>query len=177
MKIFKNFRNYALIFALVFLGCAKKDPITGEIERMEPNVEKRAELERNKTGGIFGNVLGQGNRGTTFEFASSNILWRSTLKTLNFLPLLNADYSGGIIVYDWYSDDNNSNDQIKISIRFLNNEVRSESLEIIAHKKTCSKDERCSTKRLGDNFTSEIKNNILVEARKSKIEELKKKTN
>jgi hypothetical protein len=94
------------------------------------------------------------------------------LKTLEFLPLQNADYSGGVIVYDWYSD-NNSNDQIKVTVRFLSNEVRSDSVQITSHKKTCI-NEKCSVSKLNNNFSTEIKDTILTTARALKIEDAKK---
>lgn len=165
-----------LIFSFIIFfvsNCAKKDPVSGEDIRLEPSVDKRASEVRDKGGGIFG-TIGSGSKSNTFDFASSNILWRATLKTLDFLPMANADYSGGVIVYDWYSDELNSNEQIKISIQFLNNEIRSDSLQINAHKKNCLKDERCKITKVTSNFSDEIKNNILTEARRLKIEEAKK---
>ena len=102
------------------------------------------------------------------------MLWRATLKSLDFLPLLNADYSGGVIVYDWYSQANNPKEQIKISVQFLNNELRSDSVKIIAHKKICETLERCSNSTLDQNFANSIKESIITSARSLKIEEAKK---
>ena len=65
-----------------------------------------------------------------FEFASSNPLWRASLDIIDFMPLATANYSGGIIVTDWYSDDVNSNESIKLSIRFLTNEIRSDAIDL-----------------------------------------------
>jgi len=90
------------------------------------------------------------------------------------LPLLNADYSGGIIIYDWYSQTNNSKDQIKISVQFLSNELRSDSIKIIAHKKICETLERCSNSTIDQNFANSIKESIITSARALKIEETKK---
>ena len=77
-------------------------------------------------------------KGTTYEFSSSNPMWRASLETLDFLPLTTVDYSGGVIITDWYSDSNSAKESIKISLRFLSNDVRSESLKVIVHQKTCS---------------------------------------
>ena len=63
--------------------------------------------------------MGGKNKGGKFDFASSNYLWRATLDTIDFMPLVSANYSGGIIITDWYSENNNPNEAIKISIRFL----------------------------------------------------------
>ena len=96
------------------------------------------------------------------------------MKALDFLPLINADYSGGIIIYDWYSTNNNSDDQIKISVRFLNNELRNDSVEVSAFKKTCKMNEKCSTAKLDSKFSNEVKEQIITSARILKIEESKK---
>jgi hypothetical protein len=163
-------------FIFFIFGCAKTDPVTGEKVLIEPNADKRAAEYRDKGGGIFGdlNRIGKGSGVNSFEFASSNVLWRATLKSLDFLPLLNADYSGGVIIYDWYSQTNNPKEQIKISVQFLNNELRSDSIKITAHKKICETTERCSNSALDQNFANSIKESIIASARTLKIEEAKK---
>jgi hypothetical protein len=174
--IFSLRKIYLSIFLfLSILGCSKIDPIIGEMERIEPNPDKKAREFADKGGGIFGDINKVGkSSGRSFEFASSNILWRATLKSLDFLPLLNADYSGGIIIYDWYSQANNPKEQIKISVQFLNNELRSDSIKITAHKKICETIERCSNSTLDQNFSNSIKESIIASARTLKIEEVKK---
>jgi len=179
MNFFKNsHKNFFLLFLLAFLmillnHCAKTDPITGEKVLQETDTTKKAREFSAKQGGIFGE-LGIGKSGTTFEFATSNILWRATLKSLDFLPLLNVDYSGGVIIYDWYSENLNSKEQIKVSIRFLSNELRSDSMQISSHKRICDENNKCSISKLSENFSNEIKDTILLTARNIKIEEAKK---
>ena len=170
------YKKTFLIFSfLVFIvQCAKTDPITGEKVIIDPNLDKKAREARDRGGGIFGDINNRRSSSTTFEFASSNVLWRATLKSLDFLPLLNADYSGGIIIYDWYSQTNNPKEQIKISVQFLNNELRSDSVKITAHKKICETAERCSNSTLDQNFANSVKESIIASARILKIEEAKK---
>ena len=167
---------YFLIFLIFLISCQKIDPNTGEKILIEPDPNKKAREFADKGGGIFGDInkVGKGSSGGNFEFASSNVLWRATLKSLDFLPLLNADYSGGIIIYDWYSQTNNPKEQIKISVQFLNNELRSDSIKITAHKKICDTSERCSNSTLDQNFANSIKDSIITSARILKIEEAKK---
>jgi hypothetical protein len=155
-------------------NCAKVDPVTGEKVLVEPDTRKKSREFADKGGGILGDLGISGNKNTTFEFSTSNVLWRATLKTLDFLPLVNADYSGGVIIYDWYSQTNNPKEQIKISIQFLNNELRSDSVKITAHKKICDTSDRCSNSTMDQNFANSIKENILASARALKIEEAKK---
>ena len=169
--LFKIFSVFAIFITIV--SCAKTDPVTGEKVLVEVSPEKKARDFADKGGGIFGDI-GKKSGSTTFEFASSNVLWRATLKSLDFLPLLNADYSGGIIIYDWYSQTNNPKEQIKISVQFLNNELRSDSIKITAHKKICETVERCSNSTLDQNFANSIKDSIIASARTLKIEEAKK---
>jgi hypothetical protein len=161
-----------MAFLVILSNCSKTDPITNE-KVMEIDPAKRAREKAASGGGIFGDISKQ-KSSTNFEFASSNVLWRATLKSLDFLPLLNADYSGGIIIYDWYSQTNNPKEQIKISVQFLNNDLRSDSIKITAHKKICESIERCSNSILDQNFANSIKDSIITSARTLKIEEAKK---
>lgn len=163
-----------LILITSVLGCAKIDPVTGEKILIEVDPKEKTKKAAEQGGGIFGNILKGESQTNTVSFASSNVLWRATLKSLDFLPLLNADYSGGIIIYDWYSQANSSKEQIKISVQFLNNEVRSDSIKITAHKKICETTERCSNSILDQNFANSIKDSIITSARALKIEESKK---
>lgn len=167
-------KKILLVFFLLFLSnCAGKvDPATGEKIRIEPNPQTKAKEFADKGQGIFGDINNKKSSGTTFEFSTSNVLWRATLKSLDFLPLSNADYSGGIIIYDWYSS-NSSNEQIKITVRFLSNELRSDSIEIISHKKTCDQNNKCITEKLNNNLPADIKEKIILAARTMKIEDNK----
>ena len=171
MKLF----NTVIIISLIFMGnCQKKDPVTGSNEYFEADLKKRLEQARDKDGGIFGNIGKGGKEQSTVDFKSSNVLWRATLKSLEFLPLMNADYSGGVIIYDWYSNPNKPSEQIKISVQFLNNELRSDSIKIIAHKKICENINKCSNLEIDQQFSSSIKESIINSARLLKIEEAKK---
>ena len=175
-NVFLKKISFLLLLGLFLTQCAKTDPVTGEKVIIDPNLDRKATEFRDKGGGLFGDInkIGKSSGAGNFEFASSNVLWRATLKSLDFLPLLNADYSGGIIIYDWYSQSNNPKEQIKISVQFLNNDLRSDSIKITAHKKICETAERCSNSTLDQNFASSIKDGIIASARSLKIEETKK---
>ena len=137
-------------------------------KNLDPNRPTSAEDKRRKNieegrGASIGGLLGNVGK-TNYEFSSSNPMWRASLETLDFLPLATIDYSGGAIITDWYSDDGNS-DQIKITIRFLSNEVRSDSLKIIIHKKTCSSINNCKTVLSNSNIIKdELRSTILRKA-------------
>ena len=142
--------------------------------KIEPNMQVKTREFADKGGGIFGDINNRKKGSTTFEFASSNILWRATLKSLEFLPMINADYSGGVIIYDWYSQSNNPNEQIKVTVRFLDAELKASSIKITAHKKICNNSGVCSNSSLDEKFSSSIQESILASARIMKIEEAKK---
>ena len=100
-------------------------------------------------------------------------MWRASLEILDFLPLSTVDYSGGMIVSDWYTGES-SNEAIKISIRFLSNEVRSDSLKIVVHKKKCSENQSCRTQLLNNSkISEELRVTILKKA--AELEKEKKK--
>jgi len=169
-------KKLAFVFILLSIfGCYKKDQVNEEV--FEPDPTKRARAYADRGGGIFGNINNQKSSGTNFEFATSNVLWRATLQSLQFLPLVNADYAGGIIIYDWYSEDPNASEQIKVSIRFLNNEIRSDSVQVLTQKKNCVAYGKCLISQGNEIFSKNIKDSILNSARLIKIEESKKNKN
>ena len=119
----------------------------------------------------------EGRGGTNFEFASSNPLWRASLDVLDFIPLANVDYAGGLVITDWYSDNTSSEESIKITIRFLSNEIRSDGLDIIIHKRVCNKINKCNITKIQSSTEEEIKLAILKRAtmyEKDMIEEIVK---
>jgi hypothetical protein len=110
------------------------------------NMQERARQNVEQGRGVSINKILNRRGNTNFQFSSSNPLWRASLEILDFLPMTTVDYAGGMIISDWYSDNTgNSNESIKITIRFLSNEVRSDSLKVIAHKKTCKAISSCNT--------------------------------
>ena len=171
-------RTFLLFLALIFTqSCGSVDPVTKEKVLIEPNPDKRAREFADKGGGLFGDINKIGTKktgGGTIDFESTNVLWKATLKTLDFLPLLNADYTGGVIIYDWYTETNNSKEQIKISVRFLSNELKSDSIKVTAHKKICESADKCLNTNMDQKFSDNIKDSIITSARALKIEEAKK---
>ena len=94
---------------------------------MEMEGQKRA--RQNVEEGRGFHLKNLGNRKTTYQFSTSNPLWRATFDVIDFMPLVTVDYSGGMIITDWYTDSNTSNDSLKFTIRFLSNEIRADSLK------------------------------------------------
>ncbi len=175
MKIFK-FNFTLILITTILIGCSGKDkaknidPITGKKKRFEVNIDKKTD-KANEEGGLFGSAV---SGGTTFEFASSNVLWRASLATLDFIPLNNVDYSGGVIVSDWYAPEN-SNESVKITVRFLSNELKPSSVQVKSFNKTCNNQNQCKTIKSSSNFNNKIKKQILIAAKEIKIKEEQKK--
>ena len=161
MKNYKKFTSiiFTSLFFLFFAACNKN---------MDPNRPIGAEEKRIKNieegrGASLGGLLGNMGK-TNYEFSSSNPMWRASLETLDFLPLTTVDYSGGVIITDWYSEQGNQ-DSIKLTVRFLSNEIRSDSLKIIIHKKTCKTPSNCETNISNSNvIKDELRSTILRKA-------------
>ena len=115
-----------------------------------------------------------GNRSTNYEFSTSNPLWRATLDIIDFIPLTTVDYSGGLIISDWYNDGKNENEAIKISVRFMSNEIRSDSLKIQVFKKNCSAQNNCATNLVVSSISEELVRSILTKASELDKDKIKK---
>ena len=131
---------------------------------VSPNSKERVKKNLEEGKGIsFGKMM-DGGSGTSYQFASSNPMWRATLEILDFLPLANVDYSGGIITTDWYSEGTSLDESIKITVRFLTNEIRSDGIRIIVHKKRCDIQQQCSIKKISSTLEQELQVAILKKA-------------
>lgn len=149
-----------LICSILLYSCSKFKPVdanstpTNSLERARKNVQEGR-------GASLGNLLG--NRNTNYEFSTSNPMWRASLELLDFLPLNVVDYSGGIIITDWYSAEQNE-DSLKITIRFLSNEIRTDSLKISIHQKKCSVNSNCKINLIRSKLKEELTASIIKKA-------------
>ena len=167
---------FFLSFLIIILGSCKnnekKDGITGNQEKLENPDERARNFADKNPITLFKDSK---DKNTNFEFGTSNVLWRASLKTLDFIPLATVDYSGGIIITDWYSEGKSNREQIKIQIRFVSTELRSDSIQVVSYKKICDGNNDCTNIAGNENFNREIKDLIINTARQIKIEENKKK--
>ena len=142
MKNYKFIRILSLLSIFLFLlsACGKNFFRGADARKVSPDPRERVKknLEEGK-GFRLNDAIKKGvGSGGNFEFASSNELWRASLDIIEFMPLTSANYSGGIIITDWYSNNNNPNETIKITIRFLSNEIRADGIKVVIHEKVCS---------------------------------------
>ena len=124
----------------------RKVPISGP-ERAKQNVKEGRGIS-------LGKAM---NRGTTnYEFSTSNPMWRATLDVLDFLPLSTVDYSGGVIISDWYTDNSNKNQALKITVRFLSNTIQTNSIKVTVHSKKCSVNQTCNVEIFKSRIQEEL---------------------
>ncbi len=165
-KLLKN-KNFIFFFVIFFTlsSCAKEGFFkTGDARKNPPDPRERVKknLEEGK-GFRLSSAMG-GNKSTNFEFASSNGLWRASLDILDFMPLTSANYSGGIIITDWYSEQGNPDESIKITVRFLSNEVRSDAINVDIFYKKCVAVNNCKINKKDGQLKKEITKQILAKA-------------
>ena len=158
--------KFTLIILIVFTltSCSQGFFKTGDARKNPPDPRERVRknLEEGKGFRLMDSVTG--NRGTNFEFASSNGLWRASLEVLDFMPLTSANYSGGVIITDWYSEQGNADESIKITIKFLSNEVRSDAIDVDIFYKKCVATNNCKISKQEGNLKKEITKQILAKA-------------
>ncbi len=153
----------ATIFFLTNCGIYKR----ADVKDVPVNVKERVQKNIEEGKGI--RFLGGGSKGGVFDFASSNELWRASIEILDFVPFTNASYSGGILITDWFSGDTKDENEkrlLKITVRFLTNEIRADALGITIHEKICKLNtiNDCSTNKISSNLENEIKLAILKKA-------------
>jgi hypothetical protein len=175
IKIFKIL-IFITLFGFLQLGCNGKLP--GADARKfpaDPKLRVKKNLEEGR-GFKINDMLNNRSKAGVFEFASSNELWRASLDVIDFMPLASVNYSGGIIITDWYANERSRNESIKITIRFLTNEIRSDALNIKVFTRKC-KDSLINCKYVESNksLVAELKKEILKRATKFQLEDKEKK--
>ena len=149
-------------FTLFFTSCGmykkvdQRDMPAGAVAKAKKNVEEGR--------GISLEGLSGGNRNTTFQFSTSNPLWRASLEVLDFIPLSTVDYAGGMIISDWYFGETTQNDSIKVTVRFLNNEISANSIDVTVHQKICKAESNCRINKIDSKIKEELKVSILKKA-------------
>ena len=168
-KIHKVFNHFTLLTLIILLqSCGGGFKLPGaDARKIPPNFKDRVAKNLEEGRGFRINDTLQGknkNRGGNFEFATSNELWRASLDVIDFMPLASANYSGGILITDWYSGGGEANESIKINIRFLSNEIRSDALNVDIFYKTCDVNSNCVIEKKESELQQEIIKQVLQKA-------------
>ena len=168
---------FTLILPILLISCKGPDgkfKLPGSDARKFP-ADPKKRVEQNIKEGRGVSIGSQKGRSGSFDFATSNEMWRGTIEILDFVPLATADYGGGVIITDWYKDDLDSNESIKIMVNFLSNEIRADGLEVKIYKKVCKSETNCNTQLMSSNLEQEIKLAILKKAAQIKTKDRKKR--
>ena len=152
----------ALVISSFLYSCGIYKPV--DARKVSPNSKERVKKNLEEGKGMSLKKMMGGAQGTNYQFASSNPMWRATLEILDFLPLANVDYSGGIITTDWYNEGTSLDESIKITVRFLTNEIRSDGIKIIVHKKRCNITQNCKIVKISSAIEQELQVAILKKA-------------
>ena len=154
---------FCIVLSIILSACNGKLPgADARKVSYDPRERVKKNLEEGR-GFRLDDAFSNKNSGN-FEFASSNALWRASLDIIDFIPIATANYSGGILITDWYSENDKINESIKISIRFLTNEVRSDALDIKVFYKKCVTVENCTISQKKGNLRKELTKEILKKA-------------
>ena len=168
---------FSLISLLILSACknpfrytdAREIPVDGD-KRVKKNIEEGRGIT----------IFSDKPRGGVFDFASSNELWRASIEVLDFVSFTNASYSGGILITDWFSGNTESNEnnqrEIKITVRFLSNEIRADGIKVVIHEKVCSDKTKldCKINKIESSIGNDVKLAILKKAALLKKESEKK---
>ena len=164
----------AFLVLLILSSCGGfKLPKPGDARTTPASGKERALKNLEEGRGI--SLKNLGDKKTTYQFSSSNPMWRATFDVIDFIPLATVDYAGGLIITDWYADANTTNDSLKLTIRFLSNEIRSDSLKIIIHKKTCKTQSNCIVQKIASKLEDTIRSQIITKAAALEAASKKKK--
>jgi len=154
---------FLLSLASTIVSCGPLKPKYTDSRKIPGDPKDKREKNIREGRGFRAMGMLEKKKGGNFQFASSNEMWRATLDLLDFTPLSNVDYSGGVIITDWFSESSDQ-DSIKITVRFLSNEIRADGLKVIIHKKICKKINDCKVIKVDSTLGQEIKLAILKKA-------------
>ena len=177
---FSKLSIFILILPIILSSCKGPDGKFklpgGDARKFPADPAKRVEQNLKEGRGFqLNDAFGARQKGGVFDFASSNELWRASLDVIDFMPLSSVNYSGGIIITDWYSSSQDSNESIKISVRFLTNEIRTDSLDIKVFTRICANSMNCKITESDGLISKELKRKILKTAMLYKEEKKNKK--
>ena len=169
IKFLNIFLGLIFILSLTSCGFYKradvKDVPINDADKRERNIKEGRGIS----------IGGGKGRSGSFDFATSNEMWRAAMEVLDFVPLTTADYGGGIIITDWYSDNLDSEESIKIMVNFLSNEIRADGLKVKIYKKICNDKQKCNTQLMSSELDNEIKLAVLKKAAQLKNQSRKER--
>jgi hypothetical protein len=124
---------------------------------------------------IFKDITGFGNKDKSQNSGGIGVntyLWKATLNTLSFMPLLSADPFGGVIITDWHSSSETSKEKFKIVAYILGKELRVDGIKVSVFKKSKNENGEWIDTKSNKMLQSKVEDAILTKARKYKIQNI-----
>ena len=106
------------------LGGEAKYPVPRQKGQNQPQYEEEPGVFGE--GGIFGPDLPEDSTGG--GIGVNNLLWRASLDTVSFMPLVSADPFGGVIITDWYTPPSAPDERFKVNIYILGRALRADGI-------------------------------------------------
>ena len=118
---------------------------------------------------VFGNKDSAGAGG---GISVNTYLWKASLDTLSFMPLISADPFGGVIITDWYSASETSKEKFKIVAYILGKSLRVDGIKVSVFKKSKNENSEWIDTKSNKMLQSKVEDAILTKARKYKIQNI-----
>ena len=181
---YKSIKFLLLLLFILFLGnmgCSGVSPTNDKVVELENTGESsvwvnQSEADRLSSGKLFGDtgipLLGGSNSSSQNGGGGIGVnvyLWRASLDTTSFLPLMSADPFGGVIITDWYSPPETPQERFKLTIYILDKELRADGVKVSLFKQQKSLQKIWETKTINPNTNTKIENAILNRARELRI--------
>jgi hypothetical protein len=132
--------------------------------------KSREEQAAERVGKLTGDGIvlfgGKKNRGDGFDSINVNsFLWRATLDTVYFMPLISADPFGGTILTDWYQASPSAKERFKVNVLIVGTELRSDAVRVSAFKQVRGANGSWQDAAVPDGFALDIETKIINRAR------------
>ena len=152
---------------LLVTACSKSRAVGDD----EYNDYRTRGPERGKLGGEQGLVLGIGGKSASDAgdqaggaLGVNAYLWRATLDTLSFMPLVSADPFGGVIITDWYSPPGAQGERFKATAYILGRQLRTDGIRITVFRQI-EQGGRWVDQAVSPSTSGEIEDKVLARAR------------
>ena len=167
----------AMAIGLGLAGCAgieQEQDIPGEL----PGARGKPAYGQDDRIGLFGpggfNLFGGGGAAAASAATGSAIpvnsyLWRASLDTLSFMPLLSADPFGGVIITDWFTPPESVNERFKMTVYILSRDLRSDGLRVAVFRQQNDGAGNWIDGQVSGETTGELEKAILTRARQLRV--------
>jgi len=151
-----------------WFGDNNEGPSTSEVKKVENTTSGPDKGLLNSWFGF--NDQGQGPEGTSGSGVGVNgYLWRATLDTISFMPLVTADPFGGVIITDWYRPPEAINERFKVTVMILDRDLRADGLRVSVFRQLLGRNGIWVESRVNEKTGTDLENAILKRARQMRI--------